>query len=126
MYTKMTALYHIRIATDIDTILPYFTNAQRFEVGDGKLDPKPSASAEAIQISVNADESYTGTAIIGIVVVDENNNTGKVSNVVSILVAKGFCIEVEEVAYYTQGMFDANTDVVYEEYETTTTEPTNN
>ncbi|KAH3810351.1 hypothetical protein DPMN_138742 [Dreissena polymorpha] len=42
-----------------------------------------------------------------------------------MLVAKGFRIEVEEVANYTQGMFDANTDVVYEDYETTTTKPTN-
>ena len=127
----IAASYEIRIAEDIDTILHNFTNAKRFEAGDENLDPKPSGSAEAIKISVNADESYTGTAFIGIVVVDENNNTGKVSNVVSMLVAKGFRIEVEEVANYTQGMFDAvgmfdaNTDVVYEDYETITTEPKN-
>ncbi|XP_052218141.1 calcium-activated chloride channel regulator 4-like [Dreissena polymorpha] len=112
--------YDIRIAEDIDTILQNFTNAQRFEVGNGTLSPKPSGSAEAIRISVNADESYTGTAFLGIVVADENNNTGKLSNVVSILVAKGFRIKVEEVANYTKGMFDDKPDLVDKESKSST------
>ncbi|KAH3815285.1 hypothetical protein DPMN_143807 [Dreissena polymorpha] len=104
--------YDIRIAEDIDTILNNFTNAQKFEVGNVTLSPKPSGSAEAIRISVNAVESYTGTAFLGIVAIDENQKAGQVSNVVSFLVAKGFRIQVEEVAYYTHGLFDGKTDEV--------------
>ncbi|XP_052784083.1 uncharacterized protein LOC128219937 [Mya arenaria] len=50
---------------------------------------------EAIVISVDAEQTYVDTAYLGIAAVDEAGNQGKVSNIVSIVVAKGFRMNFE-------------------------------
>ncbi|WAR27531.1 CLCA4-like protein [Mya arenaria] len=87
--------YEIRYADDIDSIFHNFSSAYFLDIGNVSLTPKQSGMLEAIVISVNAEKTYTDTAYLGIVAVDEAGNQGKVSNIVSVVVAKGFRMSFE-------------------------------
>ncbi|WAR27524.1 hypothetical protein MAR_013228 [Mya arenaria] len=64
---------------------------------------------EAIVISVDAEQTYVDTAYLGIVAVDETGNRGKVSNIVSIVVAKGFRVSFEGETNYTENEEETTT-----------------
>ncbi|XP_060598908.1 calcium-activated chloride channel regulator 4-like, partial [Ruditapes philippinarum] len=80
--------YIFRIADDVDVLLNDFDNAPILEVGNNSLIPKPSGDIEVLKITVDAEESYTGTAFFALQAVDETGNKGSVSNIISIVVAK--------------------------------------
>ncbi|WAR27522.1 CLCA1-like protein [Mya arenaria] len=97
-----TSSYEIRYADDIDTIVDNFSSAKTLDIGNVSLTPKQSGMTETIVISVNAEETYVDTAYLGIAAVDEAGNQGKVSNIVSVVVAKGFRMSFEGETNYTE------------------------
>ncbi|WAR27521.1 CLCA2-like protein [Mya arenaria] len=102
MNIGQASFYKIRYADDIDTIFNNFSSAYTLDIGNVSLTPKQSGMMETIVISVDAEQTYTDTAYLGIVAVDEAGNQGKVSNIVSIVVAKGFRISFEGETNYTE------------------------
>ncbi|XP_052782885.1 calcium-activated chloride channel regulator 2-like [Mya arenaria] len=109
MNNGQASSYEIRYADDIDTIVDNFSSAYTLDIGNVSLTPKQSGMMEAIVISVDAEQTYVDTAYLGIVAVDETGNRGKVSNIVSIVVAKGFRVSFEGETNYTENEEETTT-----------------
>ncbi|XP_060560514.1 calcium-activated chloride channel regulator 4A-like isoform X2 [Ruditapes philippinarum] len=82
--------YIFRISDDFKTLQDNFDNAELLDVGNFSFKPLNSGEKEALKIIVDAEKSYTSTVFFALKAVDEVGNTGDVSNILSIVVAKGF------------------------------------
>ncbi|XP_052782956.1 calcium-activated chloride channel regulator 1-like [Mya arenaria] len=89
-YTGQATKYQLRYATDFDTLLNNFENAQDLDIGQHNLEPRDSGEDETVDISVTAEEEFIETAFLVIRAVDEVGNEGAMSNIVSIVIAYGF------------------------------------
>ncbi|XP_053404723.1 calcium-activated chloride channel regulator 1-like isoform X2 [Mercenaria mercenaria] len=88
--------YILRISDDFETLLNDFDSAEQLEMGNVSLIPQESGEKEALKIVVDAEKAYTETSFFAIQAVDEAGNKGDVSNIISIVVAKGYRAAGEE------------------------------
>ncbi|XP_045199436.2 calcium-activated chloride channel regulator 1-like isoform X2 [Mercenaria mercenaria] len=88
--------YILRISNDFETLLNDFDSAEQLEMGNVSLIPQESGETEALKIVVDAEQAYTETSFFAIQAVDEAGNKGDVSNIISIVVAKGYRAAGEE------------------------------
>ncbi|XP_052783512.1 calcium-activated chloride channel regulator 1-like [Mya arenaria] len=88
-YTGQATKYQLRYATDFDTLLNNFENAQDLDIGQQNLEPRDTGEDETVDISVTAEEEFIETAFLVIRAVDEVGNEGAMSNIVSIVIANG-------------------------------------
>ncbi|WAR27845.1 CLCA2-like protein, partial [Mya arenaria] len=91
-YTGRATSYQLRYATDLNTLLNNFENAQALNIGQHNLDPRDSGEDEAVDISVTTEKEFNETAFLVIRALDEVGNKGAMSNIVSIVIANGFVI----------------------------------
>ncbi|XP_053404751.1 calcium-activated chloride channel regulator 4-like isoform X2 [Mercenaria mercenaria] len=82
--------YILRISEDFETLLNDFDSAELLDMKNISLSPQKSGRMEALKIVVDAEQSYTGTTFFALKAVDEAGNVGEVSNILSIVVAKGY------------------------------------
>ncbi|XP_053404710.1 calcium-activated chloride channel regulator 4A-like [Mercenaria mercenaria] len=82
--------YIMRISDDFDILLNSFDTAELLDMKNYSFIPKEAGLTEALTFVVNAEQMYTETTFFAIQAVDEAGNKGAVSNIVSIVVAKGY------------------------------------
>lgn len=87
--------YELRISDDQSLLYNNFTYAKLLDVVNTNFTPKAAGETEAITIEVDAEESYVSTAYFAVRAKDDAGNYGPVSNIVSIVVADGYRIQVE-------------------------------
>ena len=80
----------MRISSDIGTLRDNFESAEPLNMTDSIIIPQVVGTIEALKIVVNADESFIETVFFAVIAIDEAGNKGPVSNIVSIVVARGF------------------------------------
>lgn len=88
----------MRISDNFETLLNNFDSADLLNVTDitgASLVPLESGQTEALKFVVDAEESFTETTFFAIQAVDDSGNRGTVSNIVSIVVAKGYRLKTE-------------------------------
>ncbi|XP_053378947.1 calcium-activated chloride channel regulator 1-like isoform X2 [Mercenaria mercenaria] len=107
--------YILGISDDFETLRNAFDSAEQLEMRNVSLIPQVTGKTEALKIVVDAEKAYTETAYFAIKAVDEAGNKGEVSNIISIVVARGYratgeegSLEIEEdatsFAVYNCGM----------------------
>lgn len=87
--------YELRISDDLTLLSNNFTSAELLDVVNANFTPKAAGETEAIRLEVDAEESYVSTAYFAVRAKDDAGNVGPVSNIVSIVVADGYRIQVE-------------------------------
>ncbi|XP_053388687.1 calcium-activated chloride channel regulator 4-like [Mercenaria mercenaria] len=92
--------YILRISDDFETLLNDFDSAVLLDMKNISLSPQTSSRKEALKIVVDAEQSYTGTTFFALKAVDEAGNVREISNILSIVVAKGYR------AFGERGSFD--------------------
>ncbi|XP_060601109.1 calcium-activated chloride channel regulator 4A-like [Ruditapes philippinarum] len=100
--------YIFRISDDFETLKDNFDNAELLDVGNFSFKPLNAGEKEALKLVVVAEKSYTSTLFFALKAVDEVGNTGKVSNILSIVVGKGYRAYGEAGSLET-GDVDVNT-----------------
>ncbi|XP_053378466.1 calcium-activated chloride channel regulator 1-like [Mercenaria mercenaria] len=88
--------YILGISDDFETLLNEFDSAEQLEMRNVSLIPQEAGETEALKIVVDAEKVYTETAYFAIKAVDEAGNKGEVSNIISIVVARGYRVAGEE------------------------------
>ena len=95
----------MRISEDFETLLNNFDSADVLNVTNAtSLRPQESGQKEAIKLVVDAEKSFTSTTFFAVQAVDDVGNRGAVSNIVSIVVAKGYRVKAKP------GTFDVETE----------------
>ncbi|XP_060559437.1 calcium-activated chloride channel regulator 1-like [Ruditapes philippinarum] len=87
--------YIMRVSDDFDALLNNFDSAAILNMTNTSLIPQEAGQTEAIKFVVDAEKSYTETTFFAIQAVDDAGNRGAVSNIVSIVVAKGYRLKAE-------------------------------
>jgi hypothetical protein len=85
----------MRVSDDFDALLNNFDSAAILNMTNTSLIPQEAGQTEAIKFVVDAEKSYTETTFFAIQAVDDAGNRGGVSNIVSIVVAKGYRLKAE-------------------------------
>lgn len=85
--------YDLKISENQSLLISDFDFAKNLSLINESIVPQPSGSIEALELVVTAKESYTETTFLAIRAVDHAGNVGKVSNIISITVARGYRVE---------------------------------
>lgn len=86
--------YEVIISDDLSLLSNNFASAELADVVKTNFAPKAAGETETIRIEVEAEQSYLFTLYIAVRVKDDAGNIGPVSNIVSIVVANGYRIQV--------------------------------
>ncbi|XP_053403271.1 uncharacterized protein LOC128558356 [Mercenaria mercenaria] len=103
--------YEMKISNNSFYLRDSFESAEALNMTNVTLSPQAVGSTEALKIVVDAEESFTETMYFAVRAVDEAGNVGPVSNIVPIVIARGFRASGEQGYAVT----DTDDDIVIED-----------